>query len=98
MVKNKIENKLKCMEAITINTEKLFDLDNINSFAKEWKEAARGNKVLAYYCSHMPEEILYAADILPYRLSGTGVTDDSQAETYMSPFSCSFCRSSSEYA
>lgn len=80
------------MEAITINTEKLFDLDNINSFAKEWKEAARGNKVLAYYCSHMPEEILYAADILPYRLSGTGVTDDSQAETYMSPFSCSFCR------
>lgn len=80
------------MEAITINTEKLFDLDNINFFAKEWKEAARGNKVLAYYCSHMPEEILYAADILPYRLSGTGVTDDSQAETYMSPFSCSFCR------
>ena len=67
MVKNKIENKLKCMEAITINTEKLFDLDNINSFAKEWKEAARGNKVLAYYCSHMPEEILYAADILRYR-------------------------------
>lgn len=80
------------MEAITINTEKLFDLDNINSFAKEWKEAAIGNKVLAYYCSHMPEEILYAADILPYRLSGTGVTDDSQAETYLSPFSCSFCR------
>lgn len=74
------------MEAITINTEKLFDLDNINSFAKEWKEAAIGNKVLAYYCSHMPEEILYAADILPYRLSGTGVTDDSQAETYLSPF------------
>lgn len=77
------------MEAITINTEKLFDLDNINSFAKEWKEAAIGNKVLAYYCSHMPEEILYAADILPYRLSGTGVTDDSQAETYLSPFSYS---------
>ena len=80
------------LEAITISTERLFDTENLSSFAKEWKGESHSNRVLAYYCSHLPEEILYAAGILPYRISGTGVTDDSQAETYMSPFSCSFCR------
>ena len=79
-------------EVITINTSRLFDTANLSSFAKEWQAQDHRNKVLGYYCSHLPEEILYAADVLPYRLRGTGVTNDSNAESYLSPFSCSFCR------
>lgn len=80
-----------------MNTNRLFDTANLDSFAKEWKTQAKNNKVLGYYCSHLPEEILYAADILPYRIRGTGVTNDSNAESYLSPFSCSFCRGCFEH-
>lgn len=80
-----------------MNTQRLFDTAHLDSFAKEWKAKGKNNKVLGYYCSHLPEEILYAADILPYRIRGTGVTNDSNAESYLSPFSCSFCRGCFEH-
>lgn len=80
-----------------MNTQRLFDTAQLDSFAKEWKAQSKHNKVLGYYCSHLPEEILYAAGILPYRIRGTGVTNDSNAESYLSPFSCSFCRGCFEH-
>lgn len=76
------------------STEVLFETDDLDSFAKEWKK--EGKKVLGTYCCHLPEEILYAAEILPYRIRGTGCTDDSRAEAYMSSFSCSFARATLE--
>lgn len=72
------------------NAEKFFDTNALDSFAKDCK--AEGRKVLGTYCCHLPEEILYAADILPYRIKGTGCKDDSEAEAYMSSFSCGFAR------
>jgi benzoyl-CoA reductase subunit C len=72
------------------NVRKLFETSTLDSFAKECKAA--GKKVLGTYCCHLPEEILYAADIMPYRVKGTGCSDDSEAEAYMSSFSCSFAR------
>jgi benzoyl-CoA reductase subunit C len=41
-----------------------------NVFIKEWKN--EGKKVIGYTCSYLPEEILHAMDILPYRLRGNG--------------------------
>ena len=87
-----MEIKRYKLEAIKMNTQRLFDTAHLDSFAKEWKAQSKNNKVLGYYCSHLPEEILYAADVLPYRIRGTGITSDSNAESYLSPFSCSFCR------
>lgn len=67
-----------------------WDVASVDSFAREWK--ASGKKVMGVYCCHIPEEILYAADILPYRLKGTNCKDSSLAESYMSALSCSFAR------
>lgn len=61
-----------------------------NDYVLAWKN--QGKKVVGYVCSYMPEEILHAADILPYRITGTGVTDMSQADAYLSRVNCSFSR------
>jgi len=61
-----------------------------NSHVRAWKD--QGKKIVGYVCSYMPEEILYAADILPYRITGTGVSDMSQADAYLSRVNCSFSR------
>lgn len=67
-----------------------WDIASLDACARRWKES--GKKVMGVYCCHLPEEILYAADILPYRLKGTNCKDSSQAESYMSALSCSFAR------
>ena len=71
-------------------TDKILATEDLESFAKTYKD--QGGKVVGTYCCHMPEELLYAANLLPYRLRATGCSDDSGAETYLSSFSCSFVR------
>jgi len=66
-----------------------------NPYIQEWK--AKGKKVVGYYCSYIPEEILYAADILPFRMRAPGCTNTTEADVYMSNLNCSFVRSCLEY-
>ena len=54
---------------------------------------AQGKKALGFLCSHVPEEILYAADILPYRLRAPGCRDTAAADVYMGHVNCTFVRS-----
>lgn len=61
-----------------------------NAALKQWK--ADGKKVFGTICCHLPEELIYAAGILPIRIRATGGKDDSVGEIYMSPFSCSYAR------
>ncbi|MFO7965613.1 MAG: 2-hydroxyacyl-CoA dehydratase family protein [Desulfobacterales bacterium] len=61
-----------------------------NHYVDEWK--AQGRKVIGYACTYLPEELLYAMDMLPYRITGRGITDTSQADSYMSRVNCSFVR------
>lgn len=61
-----------------------------NSYVSDWK--AQGKKVVGYVCSYVPEEILVAADILPFRITGLGVSDTSEADAYLSRVNCSFAR------
>jgi bzd-type benzoyl-CoA reductase N subunit len=61
-----------------------------NNYVSDWKD--QGKKVVGYVCTYMPEEILIAADILPFRITGRGVTETSQADSYLSRFNCSFAR------
>jgi benzoyl-CoA reductase/2-hydroxyglutaryl-CoA dehydratase subunit BcrC/BadD/HgdB len=58
---------------------------------------AQGKKALGVICCHVPHEILYAADALPIRLRATDCVDASDAETWMSSFSCSFAKSILQY-
>jgi bzd-type benzoyl-CoA reductase N subunit len=62
-----------------------------NRHVDAWKRD--GKKVVGFVCSYMPEEILYALDILPYRITGKGVQDTSHADSYLTRVNCSFARS-----
>jgi len=75
--------------------EKLFDNKISGDSVKAWK--ASGKKALGYVCCHVPEEIFYAADVLPVRLRATNCVDSSDAEAWMSSFSCSFAKSILQY-
>ena len=41
-----------------------------HEYAKAWKQRT-GEKVVGYLCTYVPEEIIYAAGILPVRILGS---------------------------
>lgn len=61
-----------------------------NPYVDEWK--ANGGRVAGFFCAHAPEELFWAADILPLRMRGTGSEDTSFADQYLGAFNCSFVR------
>lgn len=63
---------------------------NRHSYAKAWKEKT-GGKVIGYFCTYVPEEILYAADILPVRILGSHEPHD-VTEAHIFGMFCPFCR------
>ncbi len=74
---------------------KLFDSKISRESIGAWR--ASGKKALGVVCCHVPQEILHAADVLPVRLRATGCEDYSEAEVWMSSFSCSFAKSILQY-
>src|SRR3990172_2821987 len=46
-----------------------------HDYAQKWKKRT-GGKVLAYFCPYLPEELVYAAGILPVRLMAQHEPDD----------------------
>jgi benzoyl-CoA reductase subunit C len=50
-------------------------LKNHHQYARDWKKKT-GGKILAYYEPYMPEEVAYAAGILPVRLLSEHEPDD----------------------
>jgi benzoyl-CoA reductase subunit C len=63
--------------------------------AKEWK--AQGKRVVGYRCMFVPEEIIWAADILPYPIYGTP-EPVRQADSYFQPYVCEFIRNIFDHA
>ncbi len=51
-----------------------------------------GRPVMGYLCSYVPEEILHAAGLVPYRLRAVGSTGTSRADAYYGARNCSFVR------
>jgi bcr-type benzoyl-CoA reductase subunit C len=62
----------------------------VNPAIENWK--AGGGKVVGYFCSYVPEEIMSAAGLLPVRIRATGSTGTDLADAYFRPTSCSFAR------
>jgi benzoyl-CoA reductase subunit C len=65
--------------------------ENPHEAVREWK-ARTGKKVYGYFCCLTPEEILFAADVLPVRITGTGEPLE-QADMHIPPNACPFARS-----
>ncbi len=62
-----------------------------HEYAREWKRRT-GGKVAGYLCSYLPEEIFYAANILPVRVFG-GHEASNLVESHISTnIACAFCR------
>jgi benzoyl-CoA reductase subunit C len=65
-------------------------IDNRHEYAKAWKERT-GNRVVGYFCTYVPEEILYAANMLPVRILGSH-EPPTVTEPYIFAMYCHFCR------
>jgi benzoyl-CoA reductase subunit C len=65
-------------------------IDNRHEYAKAWKEKT-GNRIVGYFCTYVPEEILYAANILPVRILGSH-EPPTVTEPYIFAMYCHFCR------
>jgi len=79
--------------------EKLFELSssNYNRAVKEWKE--EGKKIVGYWCSYIPGEIIHAGELFPYKVKGLNATTTSKADIYMAAVcTCKWSRSILELA
>lgn len=65
-------------------------VDGRHEYAREWKKRT-GGKVVGCLCTYVPEEILYAADVLPVRIFG-GHEPSSVVEPHILGMFCPFCR------
>lgn len=61
-----------------------------HEYAKNWKARTQG-KVVGYFCTYVPEEIFYAADILPVRILG-GHEPPNLATPHIFDMFCPFIR------
>ena len=62
----------------------------VNPKVQEWKD--NGGKIIGYFCSSMPIELVTAADMLPFRLRATGSTGTELSDSYFSSINCTFPR------
>ncbi|MFC1534962.1 2-hydroxyacyl-CoA dehydratase subunit D [Thermodesulfobacteriota bacterium] len=62
---------------------------NRNRWAMEWKK--QGKKVIGIMSTYVPEEVIAAADMLPFRITGTWEESISHARVYRTESSCSYC-------
>ncbi|RJR18874.1 MAG: 2-hydroxyacyl-CoA dehydratase [Desulfobacteraceae bacterium] len=74
--------------------EEIFELSssNRNSAVKAWKE--NGGKMVGYWCSYIPCELIHAAGLFPYKVKGLNANGTSRAEVYLTPVcTCKWSRS-----
>ncbi|GAB4294031.1 MAG: 2-hydroxyacyl-CoA dehydratase family protein [Myxococcota bacterium] len=61
-----------------------------HEYQKDYKKRT-GKKIVGYFCTYTPEEIFYAADILPVRILGSHEPQD-VTEPHIFGMFCPFCR------
>jgi len=71
-------------------------VSNPAEYAQNWKQQTHG-RVIGHFCSYTPEELITAADALPFRILGSGATI-SKAGAFLQAYSCSLVRGALEDA
>lgn len=64
--------------------------------AKELR--AQGKKIIGCYCCYAPPEIITAAGLVPYRITGDVKETIREADSYLEAIMCPFCRNSFDMA
>ncbi len=67
-----------------------------NPHIEDWQKNSKN--VVGYYCTYIPEELLHAADLLPFRIRSTGNKDTDLGDIYMVRFTCSYVRATLDMA
>ncbi len=55
-------------------------------------EKKSGRKIIGYFCSYFPEEIVHAAGFVPYRMRAVGSTGTTKGDIYFSSLNCTFVK------
>jgi len=71
-------------------------IENRHQAVREWK-AKTGKEVFGYFCCVAPEEMIYGADILPVRITGSS-SPTGQVDDHIPRFGCPFVRSALDLA
>lgn len=61
-----------------------------NQWVKKWKKD--GKKVIGWMCTYVPEEVIHACGMLPFRVYGD-VSEIKEADAYLHTNACSYVRS-----
>jgi benzoyl-CoA reductase/2-hydroxyglutaryl-CoA dehydratase subunit BcrC/BadD/HgdB len=61
-----------------------------NKYLEQAKD--EGKKILGYFCSYIPEEIITALGFIPFRMKASGSKDTELADAYYSSMNCSYPR------
>ena len=77
------------MERIPQSILELNQEDRRADYALKWKEG--GKKVVGILCSYVPEEIIHAAGMLPWRVMGTPQSHTPHGNYYRPPKTCLYC-------
>lgn len=77
--------KSKALEEFTKAADTL-----VNPEIESWRK--QGGKVVGYFCSAVPEEIVTAAGLMPFRMRATGSEGTVLSDAYFSNINCSFPR------
>jgi len=68
----------------------------VNSAMRNWKEA--GGKIVGYFCSYVPAELLTAAGLLPFRMRAPGSSETTLGDVFFSSYNCTFSRHCLDFA
>ena len=55
-------------------------------------EKAEGRKIMGYFCSYVPEELIHAAGFIPYRMRAVESAGTKDSSGYFSSTNCSYVR------
>ncbi len=61
-----------------------------NRYLQEHRSA--GGKIIGLFCSYVPEELILAAGMVPFRMRATGSSKTTLGDTWFSSFNCSYTR------
>ncbi len=64
--------------------------NDVNPYLEKAKD--EGKKIIGYFCSYVPEEVLHAAGLIPFRMRAVGSSGTSMGDTYFAATICSFVR------
>jgi len=65
-------------------------VEHRHQYAQDWQRRT-GGRVVGYLCSYVPEEVLYAADVLPVRVLGEHQLQD-LTDPHIFGMFCAYCR------